>query len=720
MKSILLTLCLLVATLGADGAEAVYKDSAAPVESRVRDLLSRMTLEEKIMQLNQYYYGDDGNANNLVEYRHDIPPTIGSLYFVGSVQERNRLQRRAMTESRLGIPILFGYDIIHGYRTNFQIALGQACSWNPALVERMYHYMARETRRSGVDWVFTPMIDVAHDGRWGRISEGYGEDPYLQGVMGSVAVRGLQGQSLATDSTVASCLKHYVGYGASEAGRDYFYTEVSRQTLWDTYLPPYKACIDAGATAMMSAFNNLCGIPATCNTYTLHTVLRDSLGFRGLVISDWDAVPQLKNMGYTDNDRTAAAACLNAGVDMEMVSATYMRYLADLVNDGTVSMQTIDDAVARVLELKFRLGLFENPYTRNDYGQLYLTPNMMECASQLAAQSMVLLKNDGLLPLDTVGKKIAMIGPVAKDARSLIGNWAGYGRDEDVDLLYHGIAREFSNRSEVRYAQGCDFTETTNETEAMELARWADVVVLCLGEKAAWSGENGSRSTIALPRCQEQLLEAVKRSGKPVVVVLANGRPLELCRIEPLADAIIEVWQPGVNGASALAGILSGRINPSGKLAVTFPYSTGQIPIYYNRRKASRGGNQGRYQDITSNPLYSFGHGLSYTEYTYSNARIEQADQGWMATVNVTNTGQRAGDEVVLWFVSDPFCTITRPERELRHFERIHINPGETKTCHFEILPLRDLAFPDENGKLILEPGLFHISVGDKMLDINI
>lgn len=739
MKFYLLTICILGSAIQMSAAGFVYKDKNASIQSRVQDLLLRMTLQEKIMQLNQYYYGNDGNDNNLIEYRHKIPPTIGSLYFVGNVQERNRLQRMAMEESRLGIPILFGYDIIHGYRTNFQIGLGQACSWNPALVENMYHFMARETRRSGVDWVFTPMIDVARDARWGRISEGYGEDPYVQGVMGSAAVRGLQGSSLATDSTVASCLKHYVGYGASEAGRDYFYTEISHQTLWDTYLPPYKACIDAGATAVMSAFNNISGVPATCNNYTLREVLRQQLGFRGLVISDWDAVPQLKNMGYCDNDRTAAAACLNAGVDMEMVSATYMKHMAELIERGQVSMDILDESVSRVLELKFRLGLFEQPYTREDYVPIYLTEDMMQCASELAAQSAVLLKNEHTLPLVNQ-KKIAVVGPLAKNARSLIGNWAGYGRDEDVDVLYNGIVQEFSTTSEMRYAEGCGLesqhdadpkrgwsaiTDTIAHevealAEAVSLAQWSDVVVVCLGEKAGWSGENCSRSSIALPRCQEQLVEAVKQTGKPVVIVLSNGRPIELCRIEPMADAIISIWQPGVNGASALAGILSGRINPSGKLAVTFPYTTGQEPIYYNRRKASRGGHQGRYQDVTSQPLYPFGHGLSYTQYSYSNEKIEKNADGWEVSVEVSNMGLVAGDEVVLWYISDPYSTITRPERELRHFERIHLAPGERRLCRFHINPMRDLAFTDDKGQPILEQGVFRVLVADKTLELKL
>ena len=705
-------------------ALASYKDASAPEEFRVEDLLSRMTLKEKALQLSQYTIGRNDNVNNIGEAVLSIPAEIGSLiYFDTDPALRNAMQKRAVEESRLGIPILFGYDDIHGFKTLYQISLGQACSWNPSLVEKMCAHSAREARRSGVDWTFSPMIDVARDPRWGRVAEGYGEDPYLNGVYGAASVRGYQGAGLDSFDAVAACLKHYVGYGASEAGRDYVYTEISRPTLWNTYLYPYKMSLDAGAVSLMSSFNDISGVPGSANRYTLTEVLRGEWGFDGLVVSDWDAVKQLINQGYSATLREASAAALEAGVDIDMMSHGYDTYLEELVNSGELPLAVVDEAVRRVLRVKFRLGLFEHPYTpESDPSERFFLPEAMADASALAEESMVLLKNNGVLPLTSVSK-IAVVGPLADNGTDIMGSWNGHTKASEVETFLSGIRREFSGAT-VRYAPGCDVDalDASGFADALSLASWADVIICCLGEKRNWSGENTSRSSISLPSGQEELLRQLKATGKPVVVTLSNGRPLELTRIEPLADAVLETWQPGCNGAGALAGILSGRICPSGKLAITFPYAAGQIPIYYDRHKSGRRGSQGIYKDITSEPLYPFGHGLSYTTFSYGEPHVvgsASLDAPFTVEVSVTNTGSVDGKEAVLWYVSDPYCSVvTRPVKELKFFEKRLIKAGATEVFRFEVDPSRDLGYMDGDGKYFLENGEFHIMAGDRDLKL--
>lgn len=704
----------------------LYKETDVPVEIRVNNLLGLMTLDEKIMQLNQYTLGRNNNANNVGEEVVNIPAEIGSLiYFDTDPKLRNAMQRRAMEESRLGIPVIFGYDAIHGFRTVYPISLAQACSWNPALVKKACAVSARESRMSGVDWTFSPMIDVARDPRWGRVAEGYGEDPYLNSIYCAASVKGYQGKNLSDSTSVAACLKHYVGYGASEAGRDYVYTEVSPQTLWDTYLPPYEAGVKAGALTLMSSFNDISGVPGSANRYTMTEILKNRWKHTGFIVSDWGAIEQLKNQGLAANKKDAAMYALNAGLEMDMMSHAYDRHLAELVKEGKVSQQTIDEAVRRVLRVKMLLGLFDNPYTP-DVPDRFLRPADLKVAADLAAESMVLLKNDSTLTLPLKDKKrIAVIGPLAKNGWDLLGNWLGHGKPEDVVTLWQGINDEFGKDSEIRYAEGCrrDGSDRSGFKEAFDAAKWADVVVLCLGENLKWSGENASRSSIALPSIQEELAAEVARAGKPVVLVLANGRPLELNRLEPFANAILEIWQPGIRGGEAMAGILSGRINPSGKLAITFPYSTGQIPIYYNRRKSGRG-HQGFYQDITSNPMYEFGHGLSYTTFEYGEPVADKRDfkrkDKIKVSVPVTNTGKVEGAETALWFISDPYCSITRPVKELKHFEKKTIKPGETVMMEFQIDPWRDLSFVNADGKRFLENGEYNVIINGKKLTLNL
>ena len=705
----------------------MYKDAKAPIEKRIDDLISRMTLEEKILQLNQYTLGRNNNVNNVGEEVKKVPSEIGSLiYFDINPELRNSMQKKAMEESRLGIPIIFGYDAIHGFRTIYPISLGQACSWNPGLVEQACAVSAQEARMSGVDWTFSPMIDVARDPRWGRVAEGYGEDPYTNGVFAAASVRGYQGDDMSAENRMAACLKHYVGYGASEAGRDYVYTEISAQTLWDTYLLPYEMGVKAGAATLMSSFNDISGVPGSANPYIMTEILKKRWKHDGFIVSDWGAVEQLKNQGLAATKKDAAQYAFNAGLEMDMMSHAYDRYLKELVEEGKVTMAQVDESVRRVLRVKFRLGLFERPYTPvTNEKDRFFRPQSMAVAAQLAAESMVLLKNDNqILPL-TNKKKIAVVGPMAKNGWDLLGSWCGHGKDTDVEMLYDGLTAEFGGDAELRYAMGCkpQGNDRSGFAGALDVARWSDVVIVCLGEMLTWSGENASRSTIALPQIQEELVKELKEAGKPIILVLSNGRPLELNRMEPLCDAILEIWQPGINGARSMAGILSGRINPSGKLAMTFPYSTGQIPIYYNRRKSGRG-HQGFYKDITSDPLYPFGHGLSYTEFKYgtvtpSATKVKRGDK-LSAEVTVTNTGARDGAETVHWFISDPYCSITRPVKELKHFEKQLIKAGETKTFRFDIDLERDFGFVNEDGKRFLEAGEYHILVQGQTVKIEL
>lgn len=730
-KVLILGLCLLGVTHSLSSKDKksipLYKDAKAPIEKRIDDLISRMTLEEKVLQLNQYTLGRNNNVNNVGEEVKKVPSEIGSLiYFDINPELRNSMQKKAMEESRLGIPIIFGYDAIHGFRTIYPISLGQACSWNPGLVEQACAVSAQEARMSGVDWTFSPMIDVARDPRWGRVAEGYGEDPYTNGVFAAASVRGYQGDDMSAENRMAACLKHYVGYGASEAGRDYVYTEISAQTLWDTYLLPYEMGVKAGAATLMSSFNDISGVPGSANPYIMTEILKKRWKHDGFIVSDWGAVEQLKNQGLAATKKDAAQYAFNAGLEMDMMSHAYDRHLKELVEEGKVTMAQVDESVRRVLRVKFRLGLFERPYTPvTNEKDRFFRPQSMAVAAQLAAESMVLLKNDNqILPL-TNKKKIAVVGPMAKNGWDLLGSWCGHGKDTDVEMLYDGLTAEFGGDAELRYAMGCkpQGNDRSGFAGALDVARWSDVVIVCLGEMLTWSGENASRSTIALPQIQEELVKELKEAGKPVILVLSNGRPLELNRMEPLCDAILEIWQPGINGARSMAGILSGRINPSGKLAMTFPYSTGQIPIYYNRRKSGRG-HQGFYKDITSDPLYPFGHGLSYTEFMYgtvtpSATKVKRGDK-LSAEVTVTNTGARDGAETVHWFISDPYCSITRPVKELKHFEKQLIKAGETKTFRFDIDLERDFGFVNEDGKRFLEAGEYHILVQGQTVKIEL
>lgn len=704
-----------------------YQDASLPSAMRAADLCSRMTLKEKVMQLNQYTLGSVTNTNNIGGEVKKIPAEIGSLIYYGTEPDaRNAMQREAVENTRLGIPILFGYDVIHGFRTVFPVPLAQACSFNPELTRQSSRVAAQESRMSGIDWTFAPMIDVSRDPRWGRVVEGFGEDPYMNGVFGAAAVRGFQGEKLSDPLSIAACLKHFAGYGACEAGRDYFYTEISRQTLWDTYLQPYRMALEALPATVMSGFNNLSGIPVSGNRYLLADILKDSLCFSGFVVSDWSSIESMQYQGFVSDNRQAAEVAINAGLDMDMMSHAYDTHLEALIAEGKVDTTRLNDAVCRVLKVKFDLGLFEHPYTpKSDTKERFLLPDSRTLAEQCAEESMVLLKNEGkVLPL-TTAKTIAVVGPFVEEGENFIGSWYGQGLKQDVTLLREAMTEEFKGKAQLLFAKGCGFdgNDESGFAEAQRIAHKADVVVVVLGEKENWCGENTSRAGIELPEIQFRLLRLMKDTGHKIVLVLSNGRPLQLNRIEPLADAILEMWQPGTPGAIPVARILSGKVNPSGKLAMTFPRTCGQIPIYYNRRSGSRP-TGGFYHDQPSDPLFPFGYGLSYTQFDYSSItaskQVITADDEVTVSVSVTNRGDRDGKEAVLWYVDCPVAMPTRPVKELRYFEKRFIRQGATEVFEFRIHPMRDLAFVNDSGCPVLNKGKYIIHVGSQKLELSV
>ncbi len=718
----------IVITALAQATVLPYKNKSLPIEQRIKDLLKRMTLEEKILQTNQWTYGKNANENNIEASKKAVRPEIGSLIYRSiSPVYRNDIMRKAINESRLGIPILMGFDVIHGYRTVYPIPLAQACSFNTELVTQACAVAAKESRLSGVDWTFSPMIDVARDARWGRVSEGYGEDTYTNSMFSVASVKGYQGKSLSDPYSIAACLKHYIGYSLSEGGRDYRYADVSAQTLWETFMPPYEAGVKAGAATLMSGFNDISGIPASANPYTLTDILKKRWKHDGFVVSDWGSVINLIPQGFAKDNKEATLKSFMAGVEMDMVDNVYVENLEQLVKENKIPIAKIDEAVRRILRIKFRLGLFDKPYVEElSEKDRYYQPESMAIAARLAEESMVLLKNkQHALPVSKDVKNIALIGPLAKNKVDLMGSWEGQGIADVVETIYEGFEKEYKGKANILYAKGCDF-DGINEADfeaALAVAQQSDVVVLCMGEMKKWSGENASRSTIALPAIQERLVSYLKKSGKPIVLLLSSGRPVELGKLDTLSDAILEIWQPGIAGGSSVAGLVSGRLNPSGKLAITFPLTTGQIPTYYNMRQSARP-KLGGYQDISSEPKYWFGHGLSYTTFSYDSVKISsktiKKNQKLTAQINITNTGNMDGKETVMWFISDPVASITRPMKELKFFEKKTLKVGEKMTFKFEIDPMRDLSFPDANGNRVLESGDFYISINNQKIKFEL
>ncbi|WDF45953.1 glycoside hydrolase family 3 N-terminal domain-containing protein [Chryseobacterium sp. KACC 21268] len=730
MKNIFYAASILVMSCSAASAQKqpLYKNKDAPVEKRIDDLISQMTLEEKIMQMNQWTYGKNANPNNIGEQMKAVKPEIGSLLYRSTNPEyRNQIQKKAVNETRLGIPIIFGFDAIHGYKTIFPIPLAQACSWNTDLVKRSSAITAKESWLSGLDWTFSPMVDVARDARWGRISEGYGEDTYANSAFGVAAIQGYQGTDLKDKYTIAASLKHYIGYSMSEGGRDYHYSDVSQQTLWETFLPPFEAGIKAGAATVMSGFNDISGVPASANHYTLTEILKKKWKHDGFVISDWGSVKNLVVQGVAKDHKEATEKALLAGVEMDMVDNLYLEYLPELVATGKIKMQTIDDAVKRILRVKMNLGLFENPYVDMvPETERYLLPDYLKIAEELAQESMVLLKNENqVLPLDSKYKSIAVIGPMVKDSVHIMGFWEGMGDPKDVNTIFDGLTKEFGKRSKINYAIGCDFEgeDRSGFSKALEVANKSDIILVFLGEKRNWSGENGSRSTIALPKIQEDLVEELSKTGKPIILVLSSGRPLELIRLNKMADAVLEIWQPGTMAGAAVSGILSGRHNPSGKLSATFPQTTGQIPIYYNMRQSARP-DAGHYQDIPRDALYWFGHGLSYSNFEYGKIKLSKnkihKGEKIVAEIEITNNGTVDGKEAVLWYINDPVANISRPMKELKFFEKKMIKAGKKEIYRFEIDPEKDLSYVDSIGEKHLESGDFYIIINHEKVKFEL
>lgn len=706
----------------------LYKDQNASIAQRVNDLITRMTLEEKILQMNQWAYGKNDNINNFEAKIKELNSNIGSLiYRSSSSKYRNQIQKKAMEESRLGIPILFAYDVIHGYKTIFPIPLAQACSWNLDLVKKASEISAKEAWLTGINWTFSPMVDVARDSRWGRVSEGYGEDTYANSVFGVAAIQGYQGKKLSEKYTIAACLKHFVGYSLSEGGRDYHYTDVSKQTLWETFLPPFEAGINAGVSAVMSGFNDLSGVPASANPFTLTEVLKKRWEFDGFVVSDWGSIKNLMHQGVAKDTKEAGLKAFLAGVDMDMVDDVYLENLLELVKEKKITISKIDASVRRILILKFKLGLFDTPYVDELLeSDRYLQAEDIATAKQLAAESMVLLKNDNhILPLKSNYKNIAIIGPITKDATNIMGSWSAKGKSENVQTIYEALVNKLVSKTKLHYAKGSDFdgNYTTGFKKALKAAKKSEIILLFLGEKSSWSGENGSRSVISLPEIQEKLILELKKTGKPIVLILSSGRPLALYNIHNKVDAILEMWQPGTAGAAALTDILIGNINPSGKLAITFPQTTGQMPIYYNMR-SSAVPNTGHYQDIPKDPLYWFGYGLSYARYYYSDitlsSKVIKKNETLRAKITVSNVGNMSGKETVMWYMSDPVANISRPVKELKFFEKKYIQKGDKIIYYFEIKPNRDLTYVDGNGKKHLESGDFYIQVKDKRIKFKL
>ena len=725
MKTRLLFIFVLLALLV---APISHSQGPRDVESRVNALLAQMTLEEKLGQLQQL----DGESNGNFRPEHVElvrKGLLGSTLNVRGVQHTNGLQRVAMTESRLKIPVLFGFDAIHGYRTIFPIPLGEASSWDPALAERSAAVAAQEANNAGLRWTFAPMVDIARDPRWGRITEGAGEDPFLGAAFARARVRGFQGDDYGAADKILACAKHWVAYGDAEGGRDYNTTDLSENTLREIYFPPFKAAVDAGVATLMSSFNAINGVPASANAFTLTKVLREEWKFDGFVVSDYTSVRELINHGIVANEEDAAAAALNAGVDMEMVSRSYNQFGPQLLKQNKLATATIDEAVRRILRIKFRLGLFDRPYTdaAREPASL-LRPESIRLAREIAGRSMVLLKNDReTLPLNKSVGSIAVIGPLADDRRAPLGWWAGDGKEENTVTPLAGIKAKVP-QAKVGYAKGCDVVgeSTAGFTEAVNLAKTSDVAIVFVGESHEMVGEAASRATLDLPGRQMELVQAIHGTGKPTIVVLVNGRPLSVGWIVNNAPAILESWMGGSQSGHAIADILFGDVNPGGKLPVTVPRTVGQVPIYYNHMNTGRPPEAqnrytSKYYDVPWTPLFPFGYGLSYTTFKISNLQLSapriSANGKLTVSVEVENTGRRAGDEVVQLYIRDVVASMTRPVKELKGFQRVSLKPGEKRRVEFVLGP-EHLGFWNREMRYVVEPGEFRVMVGANSVDV--
>jgi beta-glucosidase len=727
-----------------DARTGIYDPS---LDARVEAVLAKMTLEEKAGQLTQFSAGQPtGPGTGRTDYEDMIAKgQIGALFNLSTAKEINRHQRIAVTKSRLRIPIVFGLDVIHGFRTIFPVPLALASTWDPSLVEQAARVAAREASATGIRWTFSPMVDIARDARWGRMTEGAGEDPFLGSQMAAAYVRGYQGTRLDAPDSIAATAKHFVGYGAAEAGRDYNTTEISEHTLRQIYLPPFRAAVDAGAATIMSAFNSLNGVPASANPFILRQVLRNEWGFRGVVDSDWGSLRELIQHGLANDHATAARKGFLAGVDMDMASGVYRDHLVKLVRSGQVAEDRIDESVRNVLRLKFALGLFERPYVdAAREAAAMLRPESVSLALRAAERSFVLLKNSPgpnnapLLPLSERAQSVALIGPLADHLPSALGPWAGVGESKDVTSLHAALAKRVGERNLI-HLNGVGVTDGSDKdlAAAVAAAATADVVILALGESGGeMTGEAASRALIGLPGRQQELLEKIVATGKPVVLVLFSGRPLTLPWAFENVPAVLAAWLPGIQAGPALVRTLYGESNPTGKLVVSWPRSVGQLPLYYNALNTGRPENKedltnppgdsddpyvSRYLDERNDPQFPFGYGLSYTTFRYGSLEIsggqlkaselttdlhDRTDRGkavLTASVDVTNTGSRPGEEVVQLYVRLMGTSVSQPVRALKGFERVSLAPGETKKVTFDLVPEAFALWNDRN-EWVVEP----------------
>ncbi|MCI5931339.1 MAG: beta-glucosidase BglX [Prevotella sp.] len=728
-----------------------------PMNEFVDDLMAKMTVEEKIGQLNLMPGTDltTGAKTNSPLVELVEKGMLGAVLNTKGTAKVRALQEVAVKKSRLHIPLIFGLDVIHGYETVLPLPLAQACSWNPQAIEDGARMAAEEATASGICWNYSPMVDVALDARWGRVAEGYGEDPYLSSVMAAAAIRGYQGsgerQGYAKNEFMA-CLKHYALYGASEAGRDYNTVDMSRLRMYNQYLPPYKAAVEAGVGSVMSSFNIVDGMPATGNRWLITDVLRGQWGFNGFLVTDYGSINEMTNWGFGDQMQSTAQA-MNAGTDMDMCSSAFLVQLKACLDNGTVKMAQIDQAVRRVLEAKYKLGLFDDPYRycdpKREKKELY-TAQHRQTARDIAAQTFVLLKNDNdILPLKKQGS-IALIGPLADTRNNLPGCWSTGDKPEKYATVKEAMQRYLGDKATVTYAQGSNIYDDSVRqeavgigrpiprgdakqmlAEALKVAKNADVIVACLGELADMSGESSARSDLTMPDAEARLLKALVRTGKPVVLLNFAGRPTVLSWENDNAAAIMNVWFAGSETGDAICDVLFGDKVPTGKLVNSFPRTTGQEPLYYNHLNTGRPVEDGskvfrkfqsNYTDVTHGPLYPFGYGLSYTSYSYSPVTLSsstmKAGGKVTATATITNTGSRDGDEIVQFYIRDRFASIVRPVKELKGFQRIHLAKGESKTVSFDI-DAATLSYYDNEGKTVLEPGDFDIMIGANSANVQ-
>ncbi len=713
---------------------AQTNDHQDATERRIDSVIAQMTLEEKLGQLNLVPGDWEPGRMEIRErlYQKIRGGQVGAILNVHGAAITTKLQNAAVHQSRLKIPLLFGLDVIHGFRTTFPIPLAEASTWDPDVVEDAARIAAAEASATGINWTFAPMVDIARDPRWGRIAEGSGEDPYLGSVMATARVRGFQGNDLRDPSRILACAKHYVAYGGAEGGRDYNTVDISERTLREVYLPPFHAAVDAGAGSLMSSFNEIGGIPSTANHHTLTDILRGEWKFDGFVVSDWTSVGELIPHGIARDSAEAGWRALSAGVDMDMASDIYIHDLAPLVQNKKIPMATVDTAVRRVLREKFRLGLFDDPtrqVTPEHEKSAMLTPQALEVARRDAREAIVMLKNEKqTLPLARSLKTVALIGPLAGDSAAPLGPWDGMGKAENVVSVLEGLRRTFGKGTTILQARGCDIEGTSRSgfDEAIATASRADVAILVLGENADMSGEAASRSDIGLPGVQEELLKAVVATRTPVVLVLMNGRPLTIPWAAEHVPAILETWFLGVQAGPAIADVMLGDYNPGGKLPVSFPRSVGQIPLYYNHKSTGRPADSTKYTskyiDGPNEPLYPFGFGLSYTQFTIGKpvlpSRTIRQGQALTVSVAVTNVGKRDGDEVVQLYIRDEVAHVTRPVLELKGFQRIHLKAGESRQVQFTLTP-DQLAVLDDEMKPRIEPGTFKVFVGSDARELQ-